>query len=260
MRLCLCGTLSRTTGGHSYLVDFRVATRCRKNLSKICCPLEATKDKWILWEHPPKTWQSAVKRTPDWNQPGLLLLVQVLTNDSRHDFQGWWIICGGVRLQWTFGLRKGPSDWVWNWIRKGHHSGIRFLGLELTVGLYQNVSQSISFPGRKMAEDLAHKFREFPKPPFWSSFMEALLQFHGLNLSGSENVGKNYVKVRLESKFAQLFLLITTYPNQLGKFGIPTWPVTSMCGMNSVNFPRFSLDKIPSLDVYMVKYRIFSSQ
>ena len=41
-----------------------------------------------------------------------------------------------------------------------------------------------------MAEDLAHKFREFPKPPFWSSFMEALLQFHGLNLSGSENVGK----------------------------------------------------------------------
>ena len=169
---------------------------------------------------PPQNATICCETDPDWNQPGFLLLVQVLTNDSRHDFQGRWIICGGVRLQWAFGLR----NWVWNWIRKGHHSGIGFLGLELTVGLYQNVSQSISFPGRKMTEDLDHKFREFPKPPFWSSFMEALLQFHGLNLSGSENVGKKLCQGQVGIQICPTLLFITTYHNQLGKFWIPTWP------------------------------------
>ena len=71
---------------------------------------------------------------------------------------------------------------------------------------------------------------------------------------------KNYVKVRLESKFAQLFYLSQHITTSWANFEFQPDQHTSMCGTNSVKFPRFSLDKIPSLDVYMVKYRIFSSQ
>lgn len=201
---------------------------------------------------PPQNVTICCETDPRLKSTRFFWLIQVLTNDSRHDFQGRWIICGGVRLQWAFGLR----NWVWNWIRKGHHSGIGFLGLELTVGLYQNVSQSISFPGRKMTEDLDHNL-ESKKPPFWfpSTFMRSdiapvswrpCFSFMAFSVClALKMLEKNYVKVRLESKFAQLFYLsqhITTSWANL-EFQPDQWH--RCVGWTQLNFPVFPWTKFP---------------
>ena len=118
---------------------------------------------------------------------------------------------------------------MWNWIRKGHHSGIGFLGLELTVGLYQNVSQSISFPGRKMTEDLDHNL-ESKKPPFWfpSTFMRSdiapvswrpCFSFMAFSVClALKMLEKKLCQGQVGIQICPTLLFITTYHNQLGKF------------------------------------------
>lgn len=213
---------------------------------------------------PPKTWQSAVKRTPDWNQPGFLLLIQVLTMIAVMTFKAGELSVVEYGCNELLACVRGPQTGVWNWIRKGHHSGIGFLGPKNWQWVFIKMfPKAWVFLDVKWLKTWIISFESFRNrhfgPVSWRpcfSFMASIC----LALKLSEKT-LSRSKVRLESKFAQVFLLITRYPNQLGKF-LEFQPDqhTSMCGTNSGKFLRFSLDKIPSLDVYMAKYRFFSSQ